>query len=98
MISLLNHMPFVPTCLSSLRNYMLNVPTFLYTLRTYVPSCLRVLIDFVPTCLRVLYFCVPLRLNILNNVLTCPLLLRPEVPRITCLCAHSFYVPTCFNT
>ena len=44
-VSLLNYVPFVPTCL-----------TCLCALRAYVPSCLKLIRAYVPTCLRAFIF------------------------------------------
>ena len=44
-MSLLNYVPFVPTCLKLLRGYVL---TCLNLLRAYVPTCLEFLRAYVP--------------------------------------------------
>ena len=60
--SLLNYVPFVPTCLTCLRVY---VPTCLACLcalpayAPYVPTCLRASNYYVPTCLKLLRVYVP---------------------------------------
>ena len=57
-MSLLNYVPFVPTCLTCRRGYMPYVPMRLTCLRVYMPTCLRAFIfHVVPTCLSVyIYF------------------------------------------
>ena len=44
LLSLLNYVPFVPTCFTYL--------TCLCALRAYLPSCLKLIRAYVPTCLR----------------------------------------------
>ena len=53
--SLLNYVPFVPTCLTclcALRAYAPYVPTCLRALNYYLPTCLRAFIFHVLTCLQ----------------------------------------------
>ena len=108
-MSLLNYVPFMPTCLTCLRAY---VPTCLTCL-----TCLRVLNYYVPTYLRVLIYYVPPYLNLPRAyVPTClkllralnhyvPTCLRTYVPSFfthsrvyiyfSCLRALNYFVPTC---
>ena len=87
--SLLDYMPFVPTCLTCLRAiraYAPYVPTCLRASNYYVSTCLkllRALRYYVPTCLRASnYYYVPTCLTLLCAYLpTCPY----------------FYVPTCLR-
>ena len=58
--SLLNYVPFVPTCLRVLCAYAPYVPTCLKLIRAYVPTCLKLLRAYVPTCLKLLRAYVPL--------------------------------------
>ena len=54
-MSLLNYVPFVPTCLTCLCILRAYVPSCLKLLRAYVPSCLKLpLRAYVPTCLKLL--------------------------------------------
>ena len=85
--SLLNYVPFVPTCVTCLCALRAYVPSCLKLLRAYVPTCLRALnyyvstclgtfrtyVPYIPTCLCVY---LPLSLNTLIYVTMCPLLLR----------------------
>ena len=77
--SLLNYVPFVPTCLTCLSTLRPYVPSCLKLLRAYVPyitTCLRAYVPRCLTCLRTYVLYVPLYLNSLIYVPTCPLLLR----------------------
>ena len=89
--SLLNYVPFVPTCLTCLRVYVPHVPMRLTCLRAFLPQIttfLRALNFYVSTCLRVLNYHVPTCLKLLlAYVLTC----------FTFLHASKFYVPTCLR-
>ena len=90
--SLLNYVPFIPTCLtciSVLRAYVPHITMCLLTtcLRPYAPSfstCVRASYYYVPTCLILLCACVS----------NCPHFSRGYVPK----CPHfsRAYVPTCF--
>ena len=90
--SLLNYVPFVPTCLTclcTLRALNYYVPTCLHALHYCVPTCLLALNYYVPTylsCLRpspvympLNFTCLRGNLNTLISVPTCPLLLRAYV-------------------
>ena len=90
--SLLNYVPFVPTCLTclcTLRALNYYVPTCLHALHYCVPTCLLALNYYVPTCLSCLrpspvymplnFTCLRGNLNTLIYVPTCPLLLRAYV-------------------
>ena len=89
--TLLNYVPFVPTCLTSMRAYISTCLACLRALRTYVTTCLRVLNSYVPTCLRALIFYVPTCLVLLLS--PCLRALNYYMP--TCLRALIFHVPTC---
>ena len=90
--SLLNYVPFVPTCLTclcTLRALNYYVPTCLHALHYCVPTCLLALNYYLPTCLSCLrpspvymplnFICLRGNLNTLIYVPTCPLLLRAYV-------------------
>ena len=80
--SLLNYVPFVPTCL-----------TCLCTLRAFVPSCLKLLlrayVPYITTWLRALNYYVPLFLRAYM-----PMCLYIFF-KCACLCAINYFVPTC---
>ena len=92
--SLLNYVPFVPTCLTCLRASRAYAPYLLMRLtclRAFLPQIttfLRVLNYYVSTCLRALNYHVPTCLKLLlAYVLTC----------FTFLHASKLYVPTCLR-
>ena len=88
--TLLNYVPFVPTCLTSMRAYISTCLTCLRALRACVPTCLRVLNYYVPTCLHALIFHVPTCLILLCAYVTT----RPHFARAyvtTCLCGYIYF-------
>ena len=90
--SLLNYVPFVPTCLTCLCALRAYVPTCLKLLRAYVPTCLKLLRAYMPTCLKLLRAYVPTYLELLRAyVPTYPHFSRAYV--LTCV--YIFFIPTC---
>ena len=86
-MSLLNYVPFVPTCLTCRRGYMPYVPMRLTCLRVYVPTCLRAFILHVPTCLHFSRRAYVLKCLYIFFMPTC---LRTYARSFfTCLCAYN---------